>query len=789
MDFDAPDGDVTGFNMNGEFEGGQFIDGEFYYSSRRAAPTQSKDSQIYGIFDDEEEAPPSSFKSRRGGKLHAGADSVLSGGSIQFVSRGVVQSAAQPEPDEEVKTEPVARAPLKPVAKVIEKGFGKFEDHTKGFGMKMLLKMGFKGRLGKNEDGRVNPILPTLRKQGEALQGVARKDKETMDAERETTPAPVAVEQEVFESREVNWKKGKRKERTVYKTAAQLLATEIALTTAPTPEKYQIIDHRGPSVKILSGEQISTARDEAHSWAPTANAHQLPELQHNLKLLVEMTEEDILKIKREITQTETRFSGLKQSREKVEAGLKREGSAITRVQEALQLVDKFVEDADKSKGQPVTDRLDIAANALDTIHHRFPAEWERFGLANLAEPQVFPLIKALLHSWEPLEKTQTSQSRAWMARLTRWKVILEDDPDVLKRMWEQTLVPSVFIAISAQWQPRDFVPCVRLLTDLQELLPEDLWNQIRYSAITRVKKTVDDWDPRTDAVPVHSWILPWRDLSPEQEMQPIYEVLQAKLSSVLRDWHPSDTSAFAVISPWQDVFLKQNFEALLARSILPKLHAALRSMTVNPAAQQVDPFQWAMTWANLIPSRVMVQLLRLEFFPKWFSALYAWLSRDPNFEEVSKWYMGWRTLIPEVLRDTLDVKQILNRGLDLMRLSINDPKSLASAYATIEQELKNPTAVPAAKPTPEKPDKVVRAAPPSDPSLSFKEIIQKFADMHGVEFVPNSKRGFVDGKQVFSFGKVAIYLDNRTIFASLQDASGSWSWSPLGLQDLLEKAR
>ncbi|MES1921859.1 hypothetical protein MHBO_003394, partial [Bonamia ostreae] len=39
-------------------------------------------------------------------------------------------------------------------------GFGEFERHTKGVGLRILEKHGFKDRLGAGEDGRLNPVLP-----------------------------------------------------------------------------------------------------------------------------------------------------------------------------------------------------------------------------------------------------------------------------------------------------------------------------------------------------------------------------------------------------------------------------------------------------------------------------------------------------------------------------------------------------------------------------------------------------------------------------------------------------
>jgi hypothetical protein len=42
-------------------------------------------------------------------------------------------------------------------------GMGAFEKHTKGFGSKMLMKMGFQGSLGKSQQGRVEPLQVVVR--------------------------------------------------------------------------------------------------------------------------------------------------------------------------------------------------------------------------------------------------------------------------------------------------------------------------------------------------------------------------------------------------------------------------------------------------------------------------------------------------------------------------------------------------------------------------------------------------------------------------------------------------
>ncbi len=52
------------------------------------------------------------------------------------------------------------------------------------------------------------------------------------------------------------------------------------------------------------------------------------------------------------------------------------------------------------------------------------------------------------------------------------------------------------------------------------------------------------------------------------------------------------------------------------QAILPKLAAALGQMDINPAAQQLEPWGWAMAWKEVVSAQLMAGLLERAFFPR-----------------------------------------------------------------------------------------------------------------------------------------------------------------------------
>lgn len=58
------------------------------------------------------------------------------------------------------------------------------------------------------------------------------------------------------------------------------------------------------------------------------------------------------------------------------------------------------------------------------------------------------------------------------------------------------------------------------------------------------------------------------------------------------------------------------------------------------------------------------------FVPFW-QVLCSWLSNSPNYEEITKWYLGWKSMFSDQVLAHPSVKDKFNEALDIMNRAVS----------------------------------------------------------------------------------------------------------------------
>jgi len=751
---------------------------------------------------------------------------------------------------------------------------GTFELHTKGIGSKLLSQMGWKEGHGLGRDGKgiAKPLEAKLRPKGMGM-GFGDRREPRLVPEK---PLGESKEEEEIKKRhqdkkgggggggaKINKKANLRVEgglwrkkmaegrvKRTFRTADELLLDEEedeedgsrpvkppSISNKPTAV---VVDMRGPQTRVLTNLEnlnvtdIGVADEEdidaviGEDGVTKSGVIPMPELRHNMKLLVEMAEADIQLLDGKLRQGKDTRLILEREKNRLDIEAQEAIDAVARVQAVLEAVEAL-------KSSKILN-FEQSYATFSSLKTTYPEEYRLYKISSAALGCVLPLfINETQGVWSPL-----AEPEAIVLQMSKWKPLLEGDhpryhhhhgnshsallpsADVLSlaassdpylRLICEVVLPPLRRELVGTWDPRDAAVLEKFIDVWEKVLPLPAFEYImQHLVLPRLKRAVDAWDPTSDPIALHTWIHPWLP-SLGGQLSELWPTVRFKFKSALEQWHPADESARILLTPWKSVFGEREWEALLSRAVIPKLEDAMVEFQVNPAAQELEPFLWVMDWAELMPRNQMSKLLLARFFPKWHAALRHWLSSttttstsELNLDDVTRWYLQWKALFPETVLESKNIKAAMNAALDAINTAGQGkplpttwtappsiPTAVGTGTAKTKEKLEHPSYENAYGHTNHYNKESRQQQEHQLPPPSFLEerplraLVEDFAVESEIDFLPKPGRLY-EGLQVYGFGLVSCAVDSarQRLWAQMGGDRGK-GWVAASMGQLLDE--
>lgn len=324
-------------------------------------------------------------------------------------------------------------------------GFGEFNKFSKGIGQKLLEKYGWsKGKgLGADGTGIVNPVETKLRpaRMGLSFRGFdERTDQAKQEEKARRGDVSEEDEEEKPQKKRNAWKQDKtistkpRKQKTVYKTAADVIA-ETEATQIPISQQ-KVIDMTGPSIREISISDIK--RTDSPTLMEITN--RLPELRHNLRLIVDLARGDLENLSKEKQSTAFKMKSIQTEVDEIKANLDKDQETLRKLEQLKDIANQLdqISKTALSTGAFETGNMTALFGEQFAILERdFANDIQSMQIDALVVSVWVPILKYKSMSWNVLEEP------TWgLQDVKKWKNLLLCNED--KHKPRQGLVCTPF---------------------------------------------------------------------------------------------------------------------------------------------------------------------------------------------------------------------------------------------------------------------------------------------------------------------------------------------------------
>lgn len=211
-----------------------------------------------------------------------------------------------------------------------------------------------------------------------------------------------------------------------HKTYEEIVqAAGLEPSTATATGIGPIIDATGATLREVSSlAEVSNAA----SWTPSTDPTRIPEIRHNVRLIVEMAASDVRGLAKEGKALQERRKYVEAEDMRLRKRITNEAALIERLQRVHLVIDELAAVTKQMRGGD-SDALAELSPSIEKLVKEFSGEYERYGIDEVVVAALAPAFKVILTTWRPLEEPakMTDILKTWRPAL---RMSSEPEPDM-----------------------------------------------------------------------------------------------------------------------------------------------------------------------------------------------------------------------------------------------------------------------------------------------------------------------------------------------------------------------